>query len=395
MNRQHMTQRPIWLMGAAVLALGLGFSTGCKNQQAEKQQAVRTDQQIAGDIQAKLRNETALAGQNIQVSVTNGVAALSGTVPDGATRNLAGVDSGNVDGVKTVVNNLTVQSPPQVPATPPPAPVKKKRTGPDARELQRQAQAAPPQQPEPAPVETAAAAPPFPPLPPSAPAPQPALTQTAAAAPPLPPPPPPAPPKPVVKQLTIDAGTIVEVRLADALDSKTASPDQRFYGSLAYDLVANGVVAIPRDSPVEGRVMAVKDAAHFAGSASLSLELTELTVRGKTVPLTTESYTESAAGRGKNTAKRVGGGGAFGAIIGALAGGGKGAAIGTLAGAATGAGVQGVTRGQQVRIPAEALLDFRLQSPVTVTVTVPPPLSTQNRESRQDGSNGQPQLLRR
>ncbi|MGO9336085.1 MAG: BON domain-containing protein [Terracidiphilus sp.] len=379
MNNQNIMQRQLWLVGAAVLAFGLGLSAGCKKQQPVAQQAVRTDQQVAGDIQAKLQNEAVLAGQNIQVSVTNGVATLSGIVPDDATRDLAGTDSGNVDGVKTVVNNLTVQSLPQAPATPPPAPVKEKRTKPDAPGLQEQAEAAPPQQPEPAPqpapVETAA--------------------QAAAAAPPLPPPPPPEAPKPVVKQLTLEAGTIVEVRLTDALDSKTATPNQSFQGSLAYDLVANGVVAIPRESPVQGRVTAVKDAAHFAGSASLSLELTGLTVRGQRVSVTTEPYTQSAAGRGGNTAKKVGGGGAVGAFIGALAGGGKGAAIGTLAGAATGAGVQGATRGQQVRIPTETLLDFRLQSPVTVTVTVPPLLSRQNRENRQDDSNDQPQLLRR
>jgi outer membrane lipoprotein SlyB len=113
------------------------------------------------------------------------------------------------------------------------------------------------------------------------------------------------------------------------------------------------------------------------------------------VSLTTESYTQSAAGRGKNTAKKVAGGGAVGAFIGALAGGGKGAAIGTLAGAAAGAGAQGVTRGQQVQIHTETLLDFRQQSPVTVTVTVPPSLSRQKGESEQGDSNDQPQLLHR
>jgi hypothetical protein len=274
---------------------------------------------VAGDIQAKLQNETRLAGKNIQVSVTTGVATLRGKVPDDATRNLAGIDSGNVEGVKTVVNNLTVQpSSQQASATPPPASLNEKRTKPQARGRREEAEVTLPPQP--------------------APRPQPAPMQTAVAA---PPPPLPDPPKPVVKQSTIEAGTIVEVRLSDALDSETATPNQRFHGSLAYDLVSNGVVAIPFGSAVEGRVTAVKDAAHFAGSASLSLELTELTVREQRVSLTTEPYTQSAAGRGKNTAKKVAGGGAVGAFIGALAGGGKGAAIGTLAGAAAGGGRSG------------------------------------------------------
>jgi hypothetical protein len=57
----------------------------------------------------------------------------------------------------------------------------------------------------------------------------------------------------------------------------------------------------------------------------------------------------------------------FGAIIGAIAGGGRGAAIGAGAGSAAGAGVQVFTRGQQVKVPSEALLEFRLQQPAMVT----------------------------
>ena len=321
MKTQQIAKRQLMPVGAAALALVLGLSAGCKKQQPAEQQAARTDQQVAGDIQAKLQNETALAGQNIQVSVTTGVATLRGKVPDDATRNLAGIDSGNVEGVKTVVNNLTVQpSSQQASATPLPASLNEKRTKPQARGRREEAEVTLTPQP--------------------APPPQPAPMQTAVAASP-PPPPLPDPPKPVVKQFTIEAGTIVEVRLSDALDSETATPNQRFHGSLAYDLVSNGVVAVPFGSAVEGRVTAVKDAAHFAGSASLSLELTELTVREQRVSLTTEPYTQSAAGRGKNTAKKVAGGGAVGAFIGALAGGGKGAAIGTLAGAAAGGGRSG------------------------------------------------------
>jgi hypothetical protein len=63
----------------------------------------------------------------------------------------------------------------------------------------------------------------------------------------------------------------------------------------------------------------------------------------------------------------VGGGAVLGAIIGGIAGGGKGAAIGAGAGSAAGAGVQVLTRGQQVKVPSETLLEFRLQQPVTIT----------------------------
>ncbi|MGH9704943.1 MAG: hypothetical protein ACRD4K_16325, partial [Candidatus Acidiferrales bacterium] len=52
---------------------------------------------------------------------------------------------------------------------------------------------------------------------------------------------------------------------------------------------------------------------------------------------------------------------------GAIAGGGKGAAIGAGVGGGTGAVYQGATHGQQVNIPSETKLDFRLEQPITVT----------------------------
>jgi outer membrane lipoprotein SlyB len=80
------------------------------------------------------------------------------------------------------------------------------------------------------------------------------------------------------------------------------------------------------------------------------------------------TYSLAGSSRGKNTAEKVGGVAALGAIIGALAGGGKGAAIGAGVGAAGGGVYQGATRGKQVKIPSETKLDFQLDQPLTVTV---------------------------
>ena len=82
--------------GVVAVALVLGMAAGCRNSQP-----VRTDQQIATDVQAKIQTESALNGQNIQVTVANGVATLSGSVTDEASRALAGNDSGSISGVKS------------------------------------------------------------------------------------------------------------------------------------------------------------------------------------------------------------------------------------------------------------------------------------------------------
>ena len=107
----------------------------------------------------------------------------------------------------------------------------------------------------------------------------------------------------------------------------------------------------------------------MAGSSELQLELTRIVIDGKDYPVVSSDYTLQGKGRGKNTAEKVGGGAALGAIIGAIAGGGKGAAIGAGVGAGAGGAVQVFTRGQQVRVPSETLLEFRLQQPASVTPT--------------------------
>src|SRR5258708_24566934 len=107
----------------------------------------------------------------------------------------------------------------------------------------------------------------------------------------------------------------------------------------------------------------------MAGSSEQELELTRMVIDGHDYPVVSSDYTLQGKGRGKNTAEKVGGGAALGAIIGAIAGGGKGAAIGAGVGAGAGGAVQVMTRGQQVKVPSETLLEFRLQQPLMVTAT--------------------------
>jgi hypothetical protein len=367
-SRSFSTRSFVVLAAGVMFAFGL--LSGCKGTQSVQQPAARTDQQVASEIQSKIQGESALAGQNIQVSVSNGVATLNGTVGDDASRALAANDSGTVDGVKTVVNNLTVQAATEKQA-PTSAPAPSETRKPEARHDRRpvQAQDIPPSKPMPAQQAPANNTPP---------------PQRQASV--MPPPPPPASPKPVTQQYTLDSGTVVPITITEALDSKTAQPNDVFHGTLASDLVSNGVVVIPRGSPVLGRVVEVHEAAHFKGSALLTVELTEVAARGHKVTLVTDSFRQEGKARGKNTAMKAGGGAALGAIIGALAGGGKGAAIGAAAGAGAGTGVNAVTHGEQAQIPSETRLDFRLQSPVTVSVTTTPGATRQPYQPNPDPS---------
>jgi hypothetical protein len=112
----------------------------------------------------------------------------------------------------------------------------------------------------------------------------------------------------------------------------------------------------------------VQEAAHYKGSSLLTVELTSINRRGEKLAITTEPYSVEGKGRGKNTAEKVGGGAAVGAILGGILGGGKGAAIGAAAGGGVGAGANTITRGEQVQIPSESLIRFRLTNSLALKV---------------------------
>ena len=156
------------------------------------------------------------------------------------------------------------------------------------------------------------------------------------------------------------------VRMIDGVDSSKNQVGDVFHASLETDLYVNGILAAPKGSDVYGKLVTAESAGKFAGRSELQLELTSIIINGRTYPLVSSDYNVQGKGRGADTAKKVGVGAVAGAIIGAIAGGGEGAAIGAAAGSATGAGVQIITKGQQVKIPSETLLEFRLQQPVTV-----------------------------
>jgi hypothetical protein len=161
--------------------------------------------------------------------------------------------------------------------------------------------------------------------------------------------------------VTIPAGTRITVRTIDSIDSTQNQVGDRFQASLEEPLRVDGVEIVSRDSGVYGRLAESKESGTFTGRSQLRLELTAFVVNGQTVSIVTGDYELTGKSRGASTAKRTAGGAAVGSIIGALAGGGKGAAIGAGVGAGAGAGSETITKGDQVRVPSETLIEFTLQ----------------------------------
>lgn len=168
---------------------------------------------------------------------------------------------------------------------------------------------------------------------------------------------------------TIPAGTRILVRMIDSVDSAKNKIGDKFRASLEEDLAVGDTVVAPKGTDVHGRLAEAQEAGHIAGKSQLKLELTDIMINGRSQPIVTGDYEVSGKSRGKQSAERIGGGAALGAVIGAIAGGGKGAAIGAGVGAGAGTAVQVLTQGEQVRVPSETMLEFRIDQPFTVDVS--------------------------
>ena len=134
------------------------------------------------------------------------------------------------------------------------------------------------------------------------------------------------------KEVTLPAGTVLTVRLASTVGSKTSNTGDRFNATIATPVESDGKVVLPKGAEVQGKVAQAVPQGRFKGGASLSLALESVTVGGDAYDIKTSSVSRYQKGKGKRTAAMIGGGAGGGALIGGLAGGGKGALIGAAIG---------------------------------------------------------------
>ena len=172
----------------------------------------------------------------------------------------------------------------------------------------------------------------------------------------------PKPPEPIV----IPANTAITVRTSTALGSERSQTGDSFPASLEEPIMVAGKVAVPKGADITGRVMEAKKKGSIQGEARLKLTLTGLTVNGNNYPIQTTMTGETAKGKGKRTAATTAGGAGLGAIIGGIAGGGKGAAIGAAVGGGAGFVGGAFTGNKQIELPAESVLVFKLNEPITL-----------------------------
>ncbi|HTV59816.1 MAG TPA: hypothetical protein VMJ93_13180 [Verrucomicrobiae bacterium] len=122
----------------------------------------------------------------------------------------------------------------------------------------------------------------------------------------------PAPPQAATTQaITLPSGTSLFVRMIDSVDSSKNKVGDSFHASLQSALVVGNTVVAPKGADVYGKLANAKSAGKISG----------------------------------------------------------GAALGAGVGAGAGTTVQLATHGDQIRIPSETLLEFKLEQDVTVPVS--------------------------
>jgi hypothetical protein len=166
--------------------------------------------------------------------------------------------------------------------------------------------------------------------------------------------------------VTIPSGAMVRIRINQTLDSSRTQPGTRFDGIVVNDVVAGGSVAIPRGATVQGTVIDAKKSGALSGRGELSLQLTEVTLAGKSYPLASNVWNQHGGDKTTETVNKTAIGGGIGALFGAAVGGGAGAAIGAGVGGALGLGSSAASGNGQVYVPSEGLLTFQLAQPATV-----------------------------
>ena len=164
--------------------------------------------------------------------------------------------------------------------------------------------------------------------------------------------------------LVIPDGTSLRIRINQHISTKNSQDGDRFDGTIVHPVTVNGTVVIPEGSTAYGQVVAAERGGRFKGRPELKMTLVALDVNGRHYNLDTSTIIRTKSGKGKRTAAFIGGGAGAGMLIGGVASGGVGLVVGGLTGAAAGTLGAAFTGHRDIDIPAESVLDFRLDQPI-------------------------------
>ena len=177
-----------------------------------------------------------------------------------------------------------------------------------------------------------------------------------------------APRAPVVREVTVPAGTPLPLELTTALSTETATVEMPVTARLRQAITIDGATALPAGTVLHGEVVDVARAGRVQGRARLAVRFTEATVNGQREALRTNPVTFEGEQTKGEDATKIGAGAGIGAVIGGIVGGGDGAAKGAAIGGAAGTGAVLATRGREVQLAAGTDINVTTASAVDIRV---------------------------
>jgi hypothetical protein len=180
-------------------------------------------------------------------------------------------------------------------------------------------------------------------------------------------------------QLIVPAGTRLPLVLHNSINTRSAKPGDPVYLETVFPVIANGKIAIPAGSYVQGEITESKRPGKGKGAAEVRIRLTTLimangyTVSFDAVPTNAgtggNEYADKEGQISKDRDRAADAGTVIkttgaGAGIGAIAAGAKGAGIGAGIGAATGLAAVMMTRGPELELPRGSNVDIMLDRPL-------------------------------
>jgi hypothetical protein len=175
---------------------------------------------------------------------------------------------------------------------------------------------------------------------------------------------------PVVRQVTLPAGTTLRLRMNRGFGSDISRVEDSVSATLARSVVVGGRTVLPAGSAASGYVSEATRPGKVKGRGRVAVRFTRITPANESASYTmqTRSWLAVAPATKKKDALTIALPAAGGAGIGALIDGKKGAGIGAAVGGGAGTAAVLTTRGKDVRVGRGAVLTVRLSSPLTINV---------------------------
>ena len=149
-----------------------------------------------------------------------------------------------------------------------------------------------------------------------------------------------AQPQAAAEPIKIMPGTVVRVRITEEIGTINSSAGRKFFATLYEDLTIDGVVVSAKGKRVFGRVRKVVKPKRSIDKAVIEIVLTDITVAGKSHPVITDYFGVQNDGHGT---------------------------VVTLGGAKSPeTTLPELMDGNNVKVPVNTLLEFRITQPVTV-----------------------------